>query len=489
MKKKLIGGFAVITCGVMLLTGCGEATSASAAARMSDKTANRADSVLSKLETFEDSHYNFPAAFGGDFFIKENSDTQKFRQENPTFATRNFGKERTAQVNATPTNPEEVASKKPKRPKLSKRTKKEQSTAHDARYSPKYFQRESLNLQNPARVSYMNSLDDLYSLCADVSAANAHKNKLVSEIRSSAATMRGLAQELRGAKHIRDNWAEFNKAQKEADKGLTELYRDRKNLQKSLKVLSNNTHIEPEGMSTRYNVVLNKLDSRVQKLEATKAGLCNMNNAMRMALGKPTVDHKVNSNINHQANKTQPALKQTTKPERAKTKNENNHSRKDLVKLPPEHNTNFQKASDHFAHTGKTHFAHNHQHEHPHTHPEHESHSYKPTPTPRYVVEKRTPPVKHQHDSQPHNPEAENPHNTDHSYQQATTIPYVFSQQEQSQLNQNVAEVSQQNTATVVHVETTTHHNNQSDVTNNQHKPRVAYSPHNYNKTHQQIAS
>lgn len=262
----MVAGTVFLLGGVMVLsTGCGNANSAASAARLSDKTAKRCDYVLRKLDTFENSHFNFPAAFGGEFFV------DGYEVKAPII-------KKTKKSNKS--KPSSVAS-------VSGALAMDDII--DARYLPRFFEKENLNMENPTRQFFLDGIDDLYKICADVSAANSYKNQLIADMRYEAATMRGLASDLRN-KRVKANWAEFNRANKEADRRLTAIYRDRKTVKNSLGMVGGSGYItEPQMMGTRYGVILNKLDARVMKLESAKRAMVDVNNAMRNVLGKPTI--------------------------------------------------------------------------------------------------------------------------------------------------------------------------------------------------------
>jgi len=278
-KKKL--GMTVICVGMgcaIVLSGCG-ASNAVQAARASDKTAKRCDRIVKKLDTYNDSSYKFPSAFGNEFFVanKKQMETQGF------------------QFRDTQTKDHKKTSREKKRETNTPRT----VTANGAlqspeRYQSRHYNKTDLNTNSLAKATYFNQVDNLYALCADVSAANEKQNQQVKKIKEESAEMKQLSKELRNKRKIKSDWKQFNKTNKETNKALTELYKDRGGIKKSIKPLSSSTKSMNIGkLDTDYNAVLNKLDTRIKKLDNVERGMSQMNESMRVALGKPKAKSKL----------------------------------------------------------------------------------------------------------------------------------------------------------------------------------------------------
>ena len=249
MKKKIIGTVAIVSASAMLLSGC-NASSASSAARSADRTAKRSENVAKRMVQYEDKHYNFPKHFEGDFFVTNQNEMQ---MHGYNFAT-------------TPKNRPEVV------------------RAND-RYQGRHFDMSSLNQNNASKMAYQNRLDDLYALCADISAANAKQNQLINEIKAENNSIRKTARDLKNHKTARGrknqhkpNFTQFNDAHDEAQKAIVALHKDRKSMQPEMKrKYKNHAQLQHnvDYMSTRYMTIMNKLDSRVSKLSRVSIALAD----------------------------------------------------------------------------------------------------------------------------------------------------------------------------------------------------------------------
>ena len=318
-KKAIIASVALGVACTIALTGCGNASSPAGASRAATRLAKRTDTVTGKMDKYEDKNYNFPHAFGNDFFIKPSPEVDEFQFHNPEF-----------------NKMKENRNKFP----LSKKKTNTDAKASDATYYPRHFERKSLNMRNASRQEYLNRLDDLYALCADISAANARQNQLINEIKQEGAIMRELSSELKGkSRKPKTDWTEFNKSKDKAEKNLTKLYRDRNKLGKGIRMIPKaNKNINPEAMQMRYHVIMNKLDSRLEKLETTKESMVMVNNSMRKKLGKSEENYVKLSRF-QEINRLAP---QTQNQENASlnSKIETETSNSHLNKLPTEHKQN-----------------------------------------------------------------------------------------------------------------------------------------------------
>lgn|GEM_PF-3920802 len=246
-RKRIIAAGAVTALAVVAVGGVllatNNAQTAGAASRQSYKTAGRADNVVRKLDTFDDANFAFPTAFGNDFFVS---------------------------------NPNEVAQVMD-RPVTSNWA---------GRYQSRYFDMEMLNKSNPSRMEYMERLDNLYALCADISAVNAKQNTLVREIREETMKLRGNAAKISTHKVKAKQLREFNRANDTTKDKITRLHRDRNSINKRVKALPKQKgELNVHATDMRYTVIMDRLDMRVQKLEETKAGLVRMNASIEELVG------------------------------------------------------------------------------------------------------------------------------------------------------------------------------------------------------------
>jgi len=283
MKKKVaLGVIATATAATMMLAGC-EASNAGNASNMSEKTAKRSETVVARLDKFEDKHYNFPKAFGNDFFVTNYDKASDIQFRGPSFNQHNeISKESNRFLKRKNTRRTGIRS-------ASATPEKDEYYRYTS-YKGHHFTSDQLNKNNAQKQQYFNRLDDLYMLCADISAANSKQNKLIDEIRGEAKTMKSLSGELKNNRKLKANWSSFNHHHERTGKALNSLYRDRGSVKKTTRMIPKaNSNLNPEALEMRYQVVMNKLNGRIEKLEATKQGLYGMNQSMRTALGKPEI--------------------------------------------------------------------------------------------------------------------------------------------------------------------------------------------------------
>jgi len=386
--KIALASVAVLTCGAMLFTGCGNANNANAAARMSGKTAKRADNIVKKMDTYQDTHYKFPNSFGNDFFVKSHDYNNDFYFRSETTAQKKYdGKQKKTFTSRTKTkkhSPNMVGAFARKNTNNKKASNKAPMSVNNGPYTARHFTSEQLNPNNTTKKAYLDRYNDLYMLCADISAANAKQHRLIQDIRNETTNLRHGAASMYGNRTKRD-FTEFNKAHEETQKAMTALYRDRSSVGKGIRMLPKRTdNASHESLCMRYQVIMNKLDSRIEKLERTKDGLARMNKAIGH-------NNTYNNNINQRAPMYQNYQNETTKYH--------------LNKLPSEYNPHFPKPMQTPAI--------NHQEPSQVMTP---SRNITPHPMPQVTPVNTTPTVTPR-------------------YQQAVTLPYFFNEQEKANLN------------------------------------------------------
>ena len=146
----VITAAAMITTATVLMAGCNKSNAASAA-RTANVTTKRADSVMKHIDTVDNKSFRFPRAFGDEFFVCTEGDCV-------TVSGHETARDKS-------THGDEI--RKPNR------EQRRIGEYRRSRYKQKHFDMGRLNQNNEQRIAYLNRLDDLYLLCADISAANA----------------------------------------------------------------------------------------------------------------------------------------------------------------------------------------------------------------------------------------------------------------------------------------------------------------------------
>jgi hypothetical protein len=230
-----------------ILSGC-EANNAASAANAGKNTAKKLENTVAKLEVMNDSDFGFPAVFGNEFFTEE-------------------------QEILRPTAP------------VSRRV-------NQRNYRAKHFGDRKLNQDGSARTKYLDQVDDLYVLCADISAANAQCNEKVAEIKEEIKKLEELSNEIKkSGKKGKYAFAKFNYNNKMLNESVTKLYRDRNRIRSAAK---NNDKQRGNAFdvetATMHNLkIVDKLEVRLKLLDDTHEKLVAMNETMRVTLGKPTL--------------------------------------------------------------------------------------------------------------------------------------------------------------------------------------------------------
>ena len=265
MNKKtlVLAGVAVCTSLALMFSGCTKATNAATAAKMSVGTAQRAENVVAKLDTVEISDFKFPTAFGNDFFANESSSSNGIVNTSMNFSS---------DLNSPQT----------------KNSARRIVNNNPNRYKSKHFDSEKLNNNNTARNAYLDKMDDLYVLCADIAAANNAVGKLSTEIKRESTRMKQTAVEFKDDKtnRTKEGYKKLNELNDKVNGDLNRLANDRYNVKRRVKSLpKSGNDINVEAMTKRYAVVMNRLDTRLELLSSLKGNMQLMNQDLCEALG------------------------------------------------------------------------------------------------------------------------------------------------------------------------------------------------------------
>jgi len=236
-KKWVLASTAILLAVTIGLTACGKSDAASAA-RVSDNTTRRVDAVVKTVGNTNEDQFRFPQAFGGEF-----EDARELR------GTRRYGH----------------------------------------RNRPDRYR------------AYLDGLDDLYIICAEISQTNAQIAARLEEIKHENAETKSLSKEMKRARksrtvkqHREETFISIERKNQDAKRSLDKLYKERKSVSKQTRQLprpSDNLNVET--MTERYHIVLDKLQKRLELLTAVKTDLAQINNGMRAVLGQ-TVSHAQN---------------------------------------------------------------------------------------------------------------------------------------------------------------------------------------------------
>lgn len=273
MGKKI--GIAALSLGVSLLVfglifsvTSNKVADSSSAAKMSKNTANQIDYAVKNLDTVENQDFNFPSVFGSDFFV---DDTQC--QNGECGHTHH-------------------ASKMPVTQEPAKQRSTRSNRTGGKRYMSRHVDVNTLNFDSATRNNYLDSLDDLYVLCADVSCANGNCNQKVLEIKKGAAELKELAAELRQTNIQKNNqnaatFDSLNKHNAELKKALNVLNRDRGRLSTRVKNLPKDTgSMSVENANLRYTTVMNKVEERMKMLNEVCESINKLCDCLTSLLGK-----------------------------------------------------------------------------------------------------------------------------------------------------------------------------------------------------------
>jgi len=228
-----------------LLTGC-NANNSGSAANAGKNTARKIEITVDRLEIMRDKDLGFPGVFGNEFLLEENDAIH----------------------------------------------------AHDPRIVPLPAKlddcpsgvdcKPSWRRKNKNYSEFLGKFDDLYILCADISAKNAKCNEKVDAIRGEVKQLRKLSGEVRKSKKSgKSAYTKFNEDNKQLGKSVVKLNRDRNKIRMNAKRQKpSETAVDVESMTVRNAKLLNKVDNRLRLLEATHENLVKLNEEIRIILGK-----------------------------------------------------------------------------------------------------------------------------------------------------------------------------------------------------------
>lgn len=284
--KKVIVIIAVALVLTMLVSGvfsgC-DAKSSASAANAGKNSAKKIDMTIARLEHLEDKDFRFPSAFGNDFFASENS------------SINNSDLLVSAPTNCCPPGVDCDSNTR---------------YVNQQGYNAKHFGNRQINQQGAARTKFLDKFDDLYVLCADISAANTKCKEKMSAINEENKELKQLSKEMKKSnKKGKENFAKFNYCNRELNESVTKLSRDRNHIKSKVKGTKNRGNsIDVEGMTMRNLMILNTVENRLGLLEDAHAKLLKMNDSMRMTLGKSVSAPE----IKHQTNVGAPAKRSTS---------------------------------------------------------------------------------------------------------------------------------------------------------------------------------
>jgi hypothetical protein len=162
--------------------------------------------------------------------------------------------------------------------------------AGESGHKARHFDMSRLNTNNSAKANYLQKLDDLYILCADIAAANERCNVIIGNIQRENAETKSLSKALKQsttAGGSKADYVAFNKAKMQLDKDIAALHRDRGNVKSRLRKLpKNQDYMNLEVNTARYNMVLNKIESRLKLLETVEESQARVNDSMRTIMSK-----------------------------------------------------------------------------------------------------------------------------------------------------------------------------------------------------------
>ena len=249
MKKLFI--LITIVCAIALvISGCHK-SSANSAGTASLKTADQLEATVKRLESLSIQDFNFPATLGSDFFVDLNSaiTTQTSNSRSIRNTTeRAFG---------------------------------------GSKYRSRHFNIENLNRMAHTRNAFLDKLDDLYILCADISAANEKCKKAIEDIKIASTELKSNAKAIKKSDiDNKQTFTQFKDANSELDSAVKKLQSDRNNIKNRIKELPKNSKssIDVDSLTMRYMMIMNKVETRLKLLEDTKEKIANLNNEAKNVL-------------------------------------------------------------------------------------------------------------------------------------------------------------------------------------------------------------
>jgi hypothetical protein len=249
-KKLVIACLCALTASAVFFTGC-SGSDASNAARISTSTAHQVDAVVKKLDTVSDKSFKFPTAFGNNFFT--DGDQNKNQD---AFFTGSYtpGPEYRRRINGNRTG----------------------------RYVAEHFTLEELNQDNKNRTAYLDKFDDLYVLCADISAINTKIKNRTEEIIRKNAENKIMAQNLKKTKASAETFSNISRKNEEINYELQKLNKDRNKLARQTRLLPDSgDNINVDALTVKYSSIMEKLNKRLESLEALDKSISDINNSMK----------------------------------------------------------------------------------------------------------------------------------------------------------------------------------------------------------------
>ena len=268
MNKKglILAGVAICTSLAVFLGGCGRATDAAGAASVSVKAAQSAESVVAKLDTVAVADFKFPASVGNDFFVaggvtNEAENGVKALVESVSGRAVDGGAKKRGSV---------------------------RRVTNSNKYKSKHFDTSKLNENNTARNAYLDKVDDLYVLCADIVAANNAIAQTSADIKSESIRMKQTSVQLKAAKTDKKDMdlKKFNDQHARFGSNLNKLSSDKNNVKKRVKKLPKaGASLDVDAANKRYLAVMGRLETRLKLLDAVKTDMQLMNQSLCEAAG------------------------------------------------------------------------------------------------------------------------------------------------------------------------------------------------------------
>jgi len=142
------------------------------------------------------------------------------------------------------------------------------------------------SLNRPKKYNaYINSMDNLYGTCAEISAMNAQIKQCITEIEHANNETKKLAGQLKNSNTAAANCAAIERQNADTRRDLGRLYKDRGKLVKSTKKIPDTgNNINVDVMTERYSELKNKLEQRLDLLTAVKERIQDVNSTMHTVM-------------------------------------------------------------------------------------------------------------------------------------------------------------------------------------------------------------
>jgi hypothetical protein len=297
--KKILASIGILVAAALILGGCAPANAKSAGAA-AESTAGKAEAAVMKLETLTTEDFAFPAVLGTDFFVADGANTDEANADGASMdgtstngADINSADMLTGDVRTSGTDNTEAPAKFPEGNGTNfthsgyANARRVQS-GNTAKYKSRHFDVQTLNHAGAARTTFYDRLDDLYVLCADISAANEKCKEVAEEIKIESAQLRQLAAELKsGNQSGKGVFEQFNRLNAEMGDAVAALYKDRGAIQNKLRAIPKNqgSSIDVESETQRYLMIMNKVEARLAMLQNAHNKIKELNANIRAILG------------------------------------------------------------------------------------------------------------------------------------------------------------------------------------------------------------